>query len=72
MPHWSTEKPSRRERHTMKKKCGARCFLGPNESFPICKRNTCQVSPRGVMAAYKRARQWKHTSVAKRAKRMMK
>jgi hypothetical protein len=69
---WKNEKPSYHERTVMRHKCGAKCFLGPGTSFPICKRNTCRVSQKGVHAAYSRARQWKHEKVASRAKRLMK
>ncbi len=69
-PNWSTIKPSRHERTVMKAKCGSTCFLGPNQSFPICKRNTCTISPKGVEAAYKRAREWHHQSIANKARRL--
>jgi hypothetical protein len=42
----------------MLKKCGRKCFLGPNKSFPICSRGTCRINKKGVWAAYIRARQW--------------
>ena len=69
---WKYEKPSFHERTVMLQRCGSKCFLGPGKSFPICKRNTCTVSQRGVHAAYNRAREWKHGAVAARAKRAMK
>ena len=34
------------------------CFLGPKNSFPVCKKNTCTVSSKGLWAAYIRANQW--------------
>ena len=34
-------------------------FLGPNKTFPICKKNTCKVSRKGVYAAYVRAQEYK-------------
>jgi hypothetical protein len=68
---WKYEKPSRQERTIMLKKCGSKCFLGPNGSFPICKRNTCTISPIGVHAAYGRAREWRHERIASKAKRML-
>ena len=61
---WSKLSPSTKQRVIMFKKCGKKCFLGPKRSFPICIKNTCKVSKRGVYAAYMRARQWgkaKHT-----------
>ena len=55
---WSKLKPSTHQRTLMLKKCGKRCFLGPNKSFPICRKQTCKVSSKGVYAAYIRAKQW--------------
>jgi len=68
---WSNQKPSYRQRTLMLNRCGRKCFLGPEKSFPICKKNTCTVSDRGVRAAYIRARQYRHTRIANKAKRMM-
>ena len=71
---WSKEKPSTHQRTVMFNKCGNKCFLGPNKSFPICKKNTCKVSRKGVYAAYVRAREYssikgtpKYTKIAKNA-----
>ena len=48
---WSRDKPQNsRARRDLKKNCGARCFLGPNLSFPVCNRD-CAVNPSGVAAA---------------------
>jgi len=58
---WSKEKPSLHQRTVMMRKCGQKCFLGPNKSFPICKKNTCKVSRKGIYAAYVRAREWGST-----------
>lgn len=55
---WDKEAPEGRERTKMFRKCGEKCFLGPNKSFPICSKNTCRVNPKGVYAAYVRSRQW--------------
>ena len=55
---WKRVKPSTRERTIMKKKCGKKCFLGPNKSFPICNKGTCKVNKKGVWSAYIRAREW--------------
>jgi hypothetical protein len=57
-------------------KCGKKCFLGPNKSFPICKKNTCKVSSKGVYAAYIRGRQYsskgiKYRTIAKKANNML-
>lgn len=69
---WKSEKPNYHQRTLMRKKCGSKCFLGKGKSFPICKKNTCKVSRKGVYAAYVRARQTKHNRVAQKAKRMLK
>jgi hypothetical protein len=55
---WKRVKPSTRERTIMKKKCGKKCFLGPNKSFPICNKGTCKVNKKGIWSAYIRAREW--------------
>lgn len=69
---WKRENPSRHQRTVMLKKCGKKCFLGTRKSFPICKKNTCSVSKKGVYAAYVRARQTKRNRIAKKAHRMLK
>jgi hypothetical protein len=68
---WKRENPSARQRTIMMKRCGNKCFLGPNKSFPICKKNTCKVSKKGVYAAYVRARQYHRYKISKKAKRML-
>ena len=55
---WSKQSPTRSQRKTMKKRCGKKCFLGPNVSFPVCKKNTCKISEKGLWAAYIRAKEW--------------
>ena len=45
-------------RRRMMKRCGKKCFLGPNKSFPICNKGTCKINSKGVYSAYIRARQW--------------
>lgn len=55
---WAKLAPDTRQRTKMLKDCGERCFLGPKKSFPICKKDTCEVSDKGLWAAYIRARQW--------------
>jgi hypothetical protein len=55
---WSKLSPNSRERTVMLKKCGKKCFLGPNKSFPICAKNTCSVNKKGLQSAYIRAKQW--------------
>ena len=73
---WKNEKPSYRQRSVMLKKCGKKCFLGTKKSFPICKKNTCKVSVKGVYSAYIRARQYsskgqKYRTVSKKANRIL-
>lgn len=75
---WSKQKPSIRQRTTMMKRCGKKCFLGPNKSFPICKKNTCKISKKGIYAAYVRAREYttikgsrKYKNISKKAYRML-
>jgi hypothetical protein len=73
---WKNQKPSYRERSVMLKKCGKKCFLGTKKSFPICKKNTCKVSVKGVYSAYIRARQYsskgqKYRTVSKKANQML-
>jgi len=63
--------PGTHERTLMKKRCGKKCFLGTKISFPICSKHTCKINRRGVHAAYVRARQWKYTAVAARARKLM-
>ena len=55
---WGRVSPKGRERTQMLRKCGKKCFLGPRKSFPICSKGTCKINPKGVEAAYIRARQW--------------
>ena len=55
---WAKLSPKRSERMTMLKKCGKKCFLGPNKSFPICNKGTCKINKKGINSAYVRARQW--------------
>jgi hypothetical protein len=73
---WKNQQPSYRQRSVMLKKCGKKCFLGTKKSFPICKKNTCKVSPQGVYSAYIRARQYsskgqKYRTVSKKANQML-
>lgn len=68
---WKKDQPSFYERGLMLVRCGKKCFLGPKKSFPICTKKTCDVNLRGVQAAYIRARQWKHHSIAKKAKKLL-
>ena len=55
---WSRIVPTTHQRTVMMRDCGKKCFLGPNKSFPICAAGTCDVSKKGLWAAYIRAKQW--------------
>jgi hypothetical protein len=62
---WGKIEPKGRERTEMYRRCGKRCFLGTktkrdkqHPNFPICAKNTCKVSDKGLWAAYIRAKQW--------------
>jgi hypothetical protein len=76
---WKKAGPGYHDRTTMMKKCGRRCFLGPNKSFPICRRNTCKKDKRGIYAAYIRAREFetikglpKYKRISAKARRLIK
>jgi len=73
---WKSEKPGYHQKTIMLKKCGKKCFLGSQKSFPICKKNTCKISSKGVYSAYIRSRQYrsrgrKYRVVSKKANRML-
>ena len=73
---WKNEKPGFHQKTVMLKKCGKKCFLGPNKSFPICKKNTCTKSRKGIYAAYVRSMQYSsknktYRKIASRAKKML-
>lgn len=69
---WKSEKPGRHQKTVMRRNCGQKCFLGPGINYPICKKNTCKVSNKGIYAAFVRSREWKNRSVSSKAKRMLK
>jgi len=76
---WKQQKPGFHQKTVMLKKCGKKCFLGTRKSFPICKKNTCTISKKGVYAAYVRAREYssrtgkrKYKNVVTRAKKILK
>jgi hypothetical protein len=69
---WKREKPSFHQRTIMLKRCGRKCFLGPGKSFPVCKKNTCKISRKGVQSAYNRACQYHHKKISQKAKRLLK
>jgi hypothetical protein len=69
---WKNEKPGYHQKTVMLNKCGNKCFLGPNKSYPICKKNTCKISSKGVHAAYVRSRQFNKRKITKKAKSILK
>ena len=69
---WKNEKPGYHQRTVMLKRCGKKCFLGPNKKYPVCKKNTCKVSSKGVYSAYIRSRQYKHNNISRKANKMLK
>ena len=69
---WRKEKPGYHQRTVMLAKCGQKCFLSKHKKYPICRKNTCKRSQKGVHAAYSRARQHHNWTVAKRAKQLLK
>jgi hypothetical protein len=67
---WAKIAPRKgRERHTMYK-MNKNCFLKPPESFPVCRRGSRKPDCRGILAAYRRAKQYGYYGVAKKAKRL--
>jgi len=73
---WKKEKPGYHQKTVMRQKCGKKCFLGPGTSFPICKKNTCKISSKGLYSAYIRARQYsskgrKYRTISNKANRML-
>lgn len=75
---WRATAPRRgRDRHELSAKCGKSCFLGSNESFPVCPRClnnkcSCKIDCRGVVAAKIRARQYGYGNIASSASRILK
>lgn len=78
---WSRVAPKRvGERSALLSKCGKRCFLGSEKTFPICARlgsrsvshtranksRMCKIDRRGVQAAYIRAREWASITAKKK------
>jgi hypothetical protein len=79
---WSSQQPGTHERTLMMRRCGKKCFLGPNKTFPICTKKTCKVNRKGVYSALIRAEEWstlkkkkgsqKYRRIASKARRMLK
>ena len=75
---WSKISTGAHDRTVMLHKCGKKCFLGPNKTFPICSKNTCKINKQGVYAAYIRAREYstikgtqKYRKIANKAKKLL-
>ena len=69
---WKREKTGFHQKTIILKRCGKKCFLGPGKSFPICKKNTCKISRKGVQSAYNRARKYHHKKISQKAKHLLK
>ena len=68
---WKNQKPGYHQRTVMLKRCGKKCFLGPGKSFPICKKNTCKVSAKGLYSAFIRANQYHYKNISKKANKLL-
>jgi hypothetical protein len=68
---WKNQQPRYHQKTIMLKKCGKKCFLGPNKSYPICKKNTCKISSKGVYSAYIRSRQFNKKHISNKAKKIL-
>lgn len=68
---WKREKPGYHQKTVMLQKCGKKCFLGKNTKYPICKKNTCKVSKKGVYAAYIRSKQYHNPTISNKAKNLL-
>lgn len=73
---WSNVQPGYHEKTLMLKRCGKKCFLGKNKTFPICNKKTCKISKKGLYAAYIRSRQYrnrgaKYREIAKKSRKML-
>lgn len=56
---WHKKAPFGKQRTRMYRKCGSKCFLNKKSlGFPICNKGTCDISSKGLWAAYIRAKQW--------------
>ena len=66
---WSLMSPkTKRSRKSIKSRCGSKCFMdSKNLKYPICSPWSCKPNCKGIRAAYSRARQYHHNSIASRA-----
>ena len=65
------EQPGYHQRTVMLKRCGKKCFLGTGKKYPICKKNTCKISSKGVYSAYIRASQYHHKNISRKANKLL-
>jgi len=68
---WKLQSPGYHQRTKMLENCGKKCFLGPDKSYPICRKNTCKISKKGIYSAYIRSRQYKNNKISRKAKKML-
>lgn len=70
---WAKMSPKKgKEREQLFMKCGSKSFLSPkNLKFPVMTKD-CKYSPKGLQAAYNRAKQWNYTKIAAKAKSLLK
>lgn len=63
---WAKMSPKKgKERNTMMKKCGSKCFLEPKtKKYPICSKNSCKINKKGLQSAYNRAMQYGRDDIA--------
>jgi hypothetical protein len=68
---WKKQAPNYHQRTVMLKRCGRKCFLGSKKSYPICKKNTCKISSKGVYSAYIRSKQHHKKNISRKAKKIL-
>ena len=72
MPKCYWSKLCTKKRREMLKKCGTPCFLAPKRlGYPICRPRKCEPDKCGILAAFKRSRQYKNTRVSSRARSLL-
>ncbi len=69
---WKKQAPKRgQQRHSLLQKCGSSAFLLPKEEkFPVMNRQ-CRYQCNALNSAYNRAQQYKYSSVASTAKKLL-
>jgi hypothetical protein len=70
---WAKMSPKKgKERNTMMKKCGSKCFLEPKtKKYPICSKNSCKINKKGLQSAYNRAMQYGRDDIALKSRKKM-